>query len=238
MMPNYVARGNLSVAAELADFVDNRLFDGTDITADRFWSGFDAAVHRLAPRNRDLLARREDMQAQIDQWLRDNGGSGIDAGSYAGFLSEIGYLVEEGADFSIDTVGVDPEIASIAGPQLVVPITNARYALNAANARFGSLYDAFYGTDAIPADGDAGTPGYDPVRGGKVIARVRAFLDETFPLAAGSWADLSALAISDGALRLRRGDEDDALADAGAFAGHAGDAQTPEMVVLRNNGLY
>ena len=237
-MPNYVARGNLSVAAELADFVDNRLFDGTDITADRFWSGFDAAVHWLAPRNRDLLARREDMQAQIDQWLRDNGGSGIDAGSYAGFLSKIGYLVEEGADFSIDTVGVDPEIASIAGPQLVVPITNARYALNAANARFGSLYDAFYGTDAIPADGDAGTPGYDPVRGGKVIARVRAFLDETFPLAAGSWADLSALAISDGALRLRRGDEDDALADAGAFAGHAGDAQTPEMVVLRNNGLH
>ena len=237
-MPNYVARGNLSVAAELADFVDNRLFDGTNITADRFWSGFDAAVHRLAPRNRDLLARREDMQAQIDQWLRDNAGSGIDAEAYAGFLSEIGYLVEEGADFSIDTAGVDPEIASIAGPQLVVPITNARYALNAANARFGSLYDAFYGTDAIPADGDAGTPGYDPVRGGKVIARVRAFLDETFPLAAGSWADLSALAISDGALRLRRGDEDDALADAGAFAGHAGDAQTPEMVVLRNNGLH
>lgn len=146
-MSNYVARGDLSVAAELADFVDNQLFDGADITADRFWSGFDAAVHRLAPRNRDLLALRDEMQAQIDQWLRDNAGSGIDAGAYAAFLSEIGYLVEEGSDFSIDTTGVDPEIASIAGPQLVVPITNARYALNAANARFGSLYDAFYGTE-------------------------------------------------------------------------------------------
>jgi malate synthase len=237
-MPNYVARGDLSVAAELADFVDNRLLDGTDVTAAHFWSGFDAAVHRLAPRNRDLLARREDMQARIDRWLRDNAGTGIDADAYTSFLSEIGYLVEDGADFSIDTAGVDPEIASIAGPQLVVPITNARYALNAANARFSSLYDAFYGTDAIPADGDAGGRGYDQVRGGKVIARVRAFLDDTFPLVGGSWADLSALAISDGALRLRRGDEDDALVDAGAFAGHAGDSQAPEMVVLRNNGLH
>ena len=237
-MPNYVARGDLSVAAELADFVDNQLLEGTDVTVDHFWSGFDAAVHRLAPRNRDLLARRDDMQARIDQWLRDNAGSGIDADAYTGFLSEIGYLVEEGADFSIDTVGVDPEIASIAGPQLVVPITNARYALNAANARFGSLYDAFYGTDAIPAEGDAGGRGYDPVRGGKVIARVRAFLDETFPLLGGSWADLSALSISDGNLQLRRGDQDDALVDADAFAGHAGDPQAPEMVVLRNNGLH
>jgi malate synthase len=239
MMPDYVARGDLSVAVELADFVDNQLFDGTDITADHFWSGFDAAVHRLAPRNRDLLATRDRMQAQIDQWLRDNAGAGIDAGAYTTFLSEIGYLVAEGPDFSIDTAAVDPEIASIAGPQLVVPITNARYALNAANARFGSLYDAFYGTDAIPADGDAGGPGYDPVRGGKVIARVRAFLDETFPLAAGSWRDVSALVIVDGALTLQCGDDTDtALVEASAFAGHGGDANAPDMVVLRNNGLH
>ncbi len=238
-MPDYVARGDLSVAVELADFVDNQLFDGTDITADHFWSGFDAAVHRLAPRNRDLLATRDRMQAQIDQWLRDNAGAGIDAGAYTTFLSEIGYLVAEGPDFSIDTAAVDPEIASIAGPQLVVPITNARYALNAANARFGSLYDAFYGTDAIPADGDAGGPGYDPVRGGKVIARVRAFLDETFPLAAGSWRDVSALVIVDGALTLQCGDDTDtALVEASAFAGHGGDANAPDMVVLRNNGLH
>ena len=239
-MPNYVARGDLSVAAELADFVDNQLFDGIDITPAHFWSGFDAAVHRLAPRNRELLAERDSMQAQIDQWHRDNAGPGINADAYTAFLSEIGYLVEEGPDFSIDTSGVDPEIASIAGPQLVVPITNARYALNAANARFGSLYDAFYGTDAIPTDGDAGGAGYDPVRGGKVIARVRAFLDETFPLAGGSWRDVSALAIVDGALTLQCGDDASAfsLADGDAFAGHGGDASAPEMVVLRNNGLH
>ncbi len=237
-MSNYVARGDLSVAAALADFVDNQLLGGTDITADRFWSGFDAAVHRLAPRNRDLLATRDRMQTEIDHWLRDNAGSGIDAHAYTAFLSKIGYLVEEGPDFNIDTMGADPEIANVAGPQLVVPITNARYALNAANARFGSLYDAFYGTDAIPADGDAGGPGYDPVRGGKVIARVRAFLDETFPLIAGSWADVSALKIVDGALTLQCGDKNDSLSDAGGFAGHGGDAGAPDMVVLRHNGLH
>ena len=237
-MPEYVSRGDLSVAADLATFVDNQLLTGTDITPDRFWSGFDAAVHQLAPQNRDLLKQRDDMQTQIDAWLRDNAGSGIDADAYTAFLSEIGYLVEDGPDFSVETSGVDPEIASIAGPQLVVPITNARYALNAANARFGSLYDAFYGTDAIPADGDAGGSGYDPVRGGKVIARVRAFLDDTFPLVSGSWADISGLSVAAGALTLRCGDDDVGLADAGAFAGHGGDAAAPDMVVLRNHGLH
>ena len=237
-MPDYVARGNLSVAAELADFIDTKLFDGIDVTPDQFWSGFDAAVHRLAPRNRELLAERDRMQAQIDNWLRDNAATAIDATAYTEFLSEIGYLIKEGPDFSVETSGVDPEIASIAGPQLVVPITNARYALNAANARFGSLYDAFYGTDAIPFDGDADQAGYDPVRGGRVIARVRAFLDDTFPLAAGSWTEISGLEIVDGTLTARRGDGMDSLADAGAFAGHGGDARAPDMVVLRNNGLH
>ena len=237
-MPEYVARGDLSVAAELATFIDHQLLEGTEVTVDRFWSGFDAAVHRLAPRNRDLLKTRDDMQAQIDAWLRDNAESGIDAGAYTGFLSKIGYLVEDGPDFSVETTGVDPEIANIAGPQLVVPITNARYALNAANARFGSLYDAFYGTDAIPTDGDSGTAGYDPVRGGKVIARVRAFLDETFPLTSGTWTDISGLSVAEGALTLQLGDGAVGLGDAGAFAGHGGDAAAPEMVVLRNNGLH
>ncbi|MEX0504302.1 malate synthase G [Alphaproteobacteria bacterium LSUCC0719] len=237
-MPNYVARANLSVAEELADFVDTTLFDGTGVTPDQFWSGFDAAVHRLAPRNRELLAERDRMQTRIDSWLRDNSATAIDAAAYTDFLTDIGYLVEEGPDFSVETSGVDPEIASIAGPQLVVPITNARYALNAANARFGSLYDAFYGTDAVPFDNDADGAGYNPVRGGKVIARVRAFLDETFPLVNGSWTDVSGLDIADGGLVLRRGDEADSLADAGAFAGHGGAAGAPEMVVLRNNGLH
>ena len=237
-MSNYVARGNLSVARELADFVDNQLLDGSGITADSFWDGFDAAAHRLAPRNRELLAIRSDMQARIDAWLREHAGAGIDAEAYKAFLGEIGYLVEDGGDFTVDTSNVDPEIAVIAGPQLVVPITNARYALNAANARYGSLYDAFYGTDAIPADGDSGGPGYDPVRGAKVIARVRAFLDETFSLAAGSWRDVTGFAVAEGGLSVALGDTVTGLATSGAFAGHTGNVSAPETIVLRNNGLH
>ena len=237
-MSNYVARGNLSVARELADFVDTRLLEGSGITADSFWSGFDAAVHRLTPRNRELLAIRADMQARIDVWLREQAGTAIDAGAYTAFLGEIGYLVEEGGDFAVDTSNVDPEIATVAGPQLVVPITNARYALNAANARYGSLYDAFYGTDAIPADGDSGGPGYDPVRGAKVIARVREFLDETFPLSDGSWRDVTGFAVADGALSVALDGAMTGLATTDAFAGHAGDAQAPGTIVLRNNGLH
>ena len=237
-MPNYVARGNLSVARELADFVDTQLLEGSGITPDSFWDGFDAAVHRLAPKNRELLAIRGDMQAKIDAWLHDNGGAAIDAGAYNAFLGEIGYLVEEGDDFVVETSNVDPEIATVAGPQLVVPITNARYALNAANARYGSLYDAFYGTDAIPSDGESGGSGYDPVRGAKVIARVRAFLDETFPLAGGSWRDVTGLTVTNATLSVSLDGADTGLATAAAFAGHGGDAAAPEMVVLRNNGLH
>ena len=237
-MSNYVARGNLSVARELADFVDSRLLEGGGITADSFWTGFDAAVHELAPRNRELLAIREDMQASIDAWLCDQTGSAIDAEAYTAFLSEIGYLVEEGDDFAVETSNVDPEIAAVAGPQLVVPITNARYALNAANARYGSLYDAFYGTDAIPADGESGGRGYDPVRGAKVIARVREFLDETFPLAAGSWRDVTGFAVASGALSVALGDTKTGLSETDKFAGHAGEAQAPDRIMLRNNGLH
>ncbi|MEC8130121.1 MAG: malate synthase G, partial [Pseudomonadota bacterium] len=237
-MSNYVARGNLSVARELADFVDSRLLEGGGITADSFWTGFDAAVHRLAPRNRELLAIREDMQARIDAWLRDQAGTAIDAEAYTAFLGEIGYLVEEGEDFAVETSNVDPEIATVAGPQLVVPITNARYALNAANARYGSLYDAFYGTDAIPADGDSGGPGYDPVRGARVIARVREFLDETFPLSDGSWRDVTGFAVAGGALSVALGDTKTGLSETDKFAGHAGEAQAPDGIVLRNNGLH
>ena len=192
-MTNYVSRGGLSIAAELSQFVNDELLAGTGITPDQFWDGFDSAVHALAPRNRELLAIRDDMQQKIDSWLRDNASSQLDSESYTAFLRDIGYLVEEGPSFQIDTQNVDPEIASIAGPQLVVPITNARYALNAANARYGSLYDAFYGTDAIPSDGESGGKGYDPVRGAKVIARVRSFLDETLPLTSASWNDISGL---------------------------------------------
>ncbi|MEC8121025.1 MAG: malate synthase G, partial [Pseudomonadota bacterium] len=237
-MTDYVARGGLKVAAELADFVETELLAGSDIAPDAFWASFDAAVHKLAPRNRELLAIRASLQSQIDSWLRDNAASGIDSAAYTAFLREIGYLVEEGDDFSVETSHVDQEIASIAGPQLVVPITNARYALNAANARFGSLYDAFYGTDAIPADGDSDGPGYDPVRGARVIARVREFLDETFPLSDGSWRDVTGFAVAGGALSMALGDTKTGLSETDKFAGHAGEAQAPDGIVLRNNGLH
>ncbi len=236
-MTDYVARGGLKVAAELADFVETELLAGSDIAPDAFWASFDAAVHKLAPRNRELLAIRASLQSQIDSWLRDNAASGIDSAAYTAFLREIGYLVEEGDDFSVETSHVDQEIASIAGPQLVVPITNARYALNAANARFGSLYDAFYGTDAIPAE-EAPVAGYDHARGANVIARVRTFLQDTWPLDGGSWADLTGLSVSDGALVARFGAARGGLSAAHGFAGHIGDAADPAAVVLRNHGLH
>ena len=236
-MTEFVARGDLSVAAELAAFVETDLLAGSGVAPDAFWNGFDSAVHRLAPRNRELLAVRATMQSQIDAWLTENAAAGIDSAAYTAFLGEIGYLVEEGDDFSVETSKVDPEIASIAGPQLVVPITNARYALNAANARFGSLYDAFYGTDAIPAE-EVQVSGYDPVRGGKVIARVRAFLDEALPLDNGSWTDVTGLSVSNGALLAQLGDAAGTLANAAGFAGHIGDASAPQTVVLKNNGLH
>ena len=236
-MTEFVARGDLSVAAELAAFVETDLLAGSGVAPDAFWSGFDSAVHRLAPRNRELLAVRATMQSQIDVWLTENAAAGIDSAAYTAFLGEIGYLVEEGDDFSVETSKVDPEIASIAGPQLVVPITNARYALNAANARFGSLYDAFYGTDAIPAE-EVQVSGYDPVRGAKVIARVRAFLDEALPLDNGSWTDVTGLSVSNGALLAQLGDAAGTLANAAGFAGHIGDASAPQTVVLKNNGLH
>ena len=236
-MTEFVARGDLSVAAELAAFVETDLLAGSGVAPDAFWTGFDAAVHRLAPRNRELLAVRATMQSQIDAWLNENAAAGIDAAAYTAFLGEIGYLVEEGDDFSVETSKVDPEIASIAGPQLVVPITNARYALNAANARFGSLYDAFYGTDAIPAE-ETQVSGYDPARGGKVIARVRAFLDEAFPLDNGSWTKVTGLSVSNGALVAQLGEASGTLANTTGFAGHIGNADAPQALVLKNNGLH
>jgi len=236
-MPTYVSRGQLSVATELADFVDHDLLNGSGVAPADFWAGFDAAAHALAPRNRDLLDVRADMQAKIDAWLRENAATGIDSAAYAAFLRDIGYLAEEGPDFKIDTANVDPEIASIAGPQLVVPITNARYALNAANARYGSLYDAFYGTDAIPAE-DTVVTGYDAARGAKVIARVREFLDETLPLANASWRDVTSLAVADGQLVATMATGATGLVDSGTFAGYGGAASAPDMIVLRHHGLH
>ncbi len=191
-MVNRVKRSGLQVADTLAAFVETRALPGTGVDADAFWAGFAAIVNDLGPKNRALLERREELQQAIDSWHIDRRGQVFDADAYQAFLREIGYLVPEGADFAIDTVNVDPEIAMIPGPQLVVPIMNARYALNAANARWGSLYDALYGTDAL---GDLpGGKGYDPARGARVVAWAKAFLDDAVPMASGTWADVTDVA--------------------------------------------
>ena len=237
-MSNYVSRGSLSVSADLAAFVETELLSAAGLTGEQFWDGFDAAVNRLAPRNRELLQIRESMQSQIDGWMKAHAADGIDEAAHIAFLESIGYLVPEGDDFQIDTDHIDPEIASIAGPQLVVPITNARYALNAANARFGSLYDALYGTDAIPSEDDSGVQGYDPVRGAKVIARARAFLDEMVPLAHGNWRDAIGFRVQDGVLTVTTAQGEAALSDPALFEGHDGPAESPSMIVLCHNQLH
>jgi malate synthase len=171
IMTERVQSGGLAVAKDLYDFVNNEALPGTGVEVDRFWSELDAIIHDLTPKNRALLANRDELQAKIDAWHRDHKAASFDLSAYRSFLEEIGYLQPEGPEFSVSTDKVDPEIKSIAGPQLVVPLTNARYALNAANARWGSLYDALYGTDAVSEDGGALVgAGYNPVRGQKVIA--------------------------------------------------------------------
>ncbi len=219
-MPNFIKAGNLSIAENLFQFVNTELLCDAPVTPETFWKGFDEAVHDLAPRNRELLDIRQNMQEQIDQWLRDHADGGYDQKAYEAFLSDIGYLVDEGDDFVVETTNVDDEIARIAGPQLVVPITNARYALNAANARFGSLYDALYGTDVIPMEGEtAPQDGFNKTRGDSVIAYVRKFLDQTIPLADGSWKDITNLKIVDGTLSVSHQTGETSLLDAAKF-GH------------------
>ena len=238
-MSNFTKCGNLTVDTDLYNFVNDELLEGTSISADHFWAGFDKSVHALVPRNQELLAIRQTMQDQIDGWLKDNAQNGIDQDSYEVFLTDIGYLLNEGPDFQVATTNVDAEIARVAGPQLVVPITNARYALNAANARFGSLYDALYGTDVIPQTGDkAQTSGYDATRGQQVIAYVRRILDKATPLANASWAGVTNLAIVDGALEIECGGGRTTLADANKFAGYTGDAANPKSIILTNNELH
>ena len=239
-MTDRIEAGTLQVDKELYDFINNEALPGTGVSPEAFWSGFDRLVHDLAPRNRELLATRDDLQAKIDDWYQENRDQPIDLPDYKAVLQEIGYLVPEGGDLAVSTANVDPEISTIAGPQLVVPVTNARYALNAANARWGSLYDALYGTDAISdADGAERVGAYNKVRGDRVIAFARAFLDSTAPLAAGSHADATSYAVVDGALAVTLRDGSvTALATPTIFAGHAGDAAAPSAVLLKHNGLH
>ena len=221
--------GGLQVDPVLATFIETQALPGTGVSAQDFWAGLARLVNELGPKNRALLNKRAEIQARIDGWHLDRKGQDFDAADYQAFLKEIGYLVDEGDDFVIETTQVDPEIALTPGPQLVVPITNARFALNAANARWGSFYDALYGTDAIGDLPKAG--GYDAARGARVVAHAKAFLDKAVPLASGSWADVSGLGVADGALT-------PALADPAQFAGFGGAADNPEFFLLKNNGLH
>jgi malate synthase len=235
----YIVQGNLSVDAELLAFVNDVLLPAASIDPSSFWAGFDESVHKLAPRNAELLETREKIQAQIDKWLIDNRAAGLDINAYTDFLKEIGYLVPEGADFVIDTQNVDDEIARIAGPQLVVPVMNARYALNAANARWGSLYDALYGTDVLEeSDGAEKTAGYNPVRGAAVIAHARELLDARTPLAQGNWASVTGFTIENGRLIIQTEKGATHLADEHQFAGFSDSAEAPGSVLLVKNNLH
>lgn len=225
-----IDKAGLAVAGDLVRFIEQKVLPGTGLEPADFWSGVAAIFARFTPENRALLAKRDSLQAQIDAWHGQRKGQAFDAAAYQAFLREIGYLVPEPAPFRIDSGKVDDEIARMAGPQLVVPVLNARFLLNAANARWGSLYDAYYGTDAIPHEPNE-KKGYDPARGARVIAKARAFLDAAVPLASGSHADVKGWSIRDGALS-------PALKDSKAFVGYRGDAADPSAVLLRHNGLH
>ncbi|WP_375599944.1 malate synthase G [Devosia sp. Naph2] len=241
-MSDYLTKSGLSVHSLLVEFVEKEVLPGLAVAADQFWDGFASLVREHATTNAKLLAKRDDIQAKIDEWHRKYGPVANNAQGYEFFLKEIGYLVPEPEDFTIETEGLDPEISSICGPQLVVPVSNARYALNAANARWGSLYDALYGTDVISREGDL-APGksYNPSRGAAVVARAAQFLDETFPVTTGSHADVTAYVVAEqgGLANLvidtKAGPA--VLKDASAFVGYASKGETAE-IVLRHNGLH
>ena len=238
-MGDKIQIGGLQVSTLLHDFINTQALPDTGVSQEQFWAGLEAIVNDLAPRNRALLAKRDDIQAQIDAWLVANKGQ-FDFAAYKTFLQAIGYLLPEGEAFSVTTENVDAEIATTAGAQLVVPVMNARFALNAANARWGSLYDALYGTDAIPSiDGAEAGSAYNPIRGTKVIEFARNFLDESAPLANGSHKDSTSYAIVDGALQVTLQDGSAVgLAQAEKLVGFKGDAAAPSAVLLRNNGLH
>jgi malate synthase len=240
-MTDRVTVGNLRVAQVLHDFINNEALPGTDIDPDSFWAGVDKVVTDLGPQNQDLLARRDDLQAQIDKYHRQHVIEPLDPEGYKQFLTDIGYLLPEPDDFTISTAGVDDEITTTAGPQLVVPILNARFALNAANARWGSLYDALYGTDVISEDDGAEKgAGYNQVRGDKVIAYARRFLDQATPLASGSWSEATGLKIDDSELLIDLGDGlSTGLAAPEQFVGYTGELGSPTWsVLLKNHGLH
>ncbi len=241
-MANYVEKAGLKVDAQLVDFVEKEALAATTVSATQFWTGLAGLVAEFMPRNRALLAIRDKLQSQIDDWHRANGPVAANPAGYERFLRDIGYLVPEPADFAIATTGLDPEISTLCGPQLVVPVSNARYALNAANARWGSLYDALYGTDAVPRDGDlAPGKGFNPKRGAAVVVAAAAFLDEAFPLAKGSHKDVTAYVVAEtagrAALAIDMTSGPTTLKHHSQFVGYARDGQVAK-ILLQHHGLH
>ncbi len=238
MREKYIKINNLKVSEELSKFINDELLKDTSVTIEKFWSGLEKALNELVPKNRELIKFRENLQKKIDGWHIKNKGKGINLNEYKKFLFEIGYLKKEGPDFKIETENVDEEIRNIAGPQLVVPVMKARYALNAANARWMSLYDSLYGTDVIEQSEDSVSERYDPLRGEMVIKYGRDFLDKYFSLAGLSWKQITSFAIKHGKLKVLKGADIFDLQDENKFVGHRGESDNPSAIILKNNNLH
>ena len=236
-MENYIKISNLKVSKSLESFVKNELLKGLDITPEVFWDNFDKAVHELAPINLELIKKREALQRKIDEWHLKKKGEDFDLNEYKKFLIEIGYLSEKRENFKIETKNIDKEISDIAGPQLVVPIMNERYALNAANARWVSLYDSLYGTDVIKSE-EGGSERYDPARGQEVIKYVRDFLDKHIPINGTSWKSISELSVKNGELIIYKDENEFRLKDTEKFIGHRGSSNKPSAIIIKNNNLH
>ena len=237
MSSNYQTVNNLKVSNDLLSFVNDELLVDTEISPEKFWTNFDKAVHKLAPENQRLIKVREDLQNKIDKWHLKNKGTQIKLEEYKKFLKEIGYLKDEGPDFKIETSNVDNEICNIAGPQLVVPIMNARYTLNAANARWVSLYDSLYGTNIIESE-EGGSERYDPNRGQEVIKYVREFFDKYIPLDGTSWKNIAAVKVKNNDLVVLKDDYEYSLKDKNKFIGHRGEVNKPTAIIIKNNNLH
>jgi len=237
MKDQFVKINNLSVAKKLSDFVSDELLNETKITPKNFWQGFDEVARELAPKNRELLEIREILQQEINLWHKKNKSKEFNINEYQNFLLKIGYLKKEGPDFKIKTQNLDKEISTIAGPQLVVPIMNARYSLNATNARWMSLYDSLYGTDVIESE-ESGSEKYDPLRGEEVIKYARNFLNKFFPIKNLHWKNVNRLSVEEGNLIIQKDEKKYYLVNLEKFIGHRGETKKPSAIILKNNNLH